>query len=396
MNWNLAEFRLFGIDVKVHWSFVLVLAFGAFLYGSGPAGWIGGSLYGVLSMLLLFASVTLHEYGHALTARRFGIGTRSILLLPIGGVANLERIPEKPSQELAVVSAGPLINVIIAIVLVPVALLLNRGNLGGVLSLDAVSANIQNPGLLTLVVFVLSTNLFLALFNLLPAFPLDGGRLLRALLAYMMPYTQATRTAVVIGRLLAVLMAIYGIFSGAIGLLLIAFFVYVGGSAELEAVSNRAVLRQYKASRALTPGATSLYTSERIERVVELLMRSYQTDFPVRDLSGRFVGVLTRPRLITALRDSGPETRVVAVMQPAGDIPVCSPETDLATVWEQMGQSGSRVIAVADHGQVLGIITADDISEVFQVMSAAMAGTEHRPRPPAGTGNDSQETPGYV
>ncbi len=396
MNWYLAEFRLFGIDVKVHWSFVLVLAFGAFLYGSGPAGWLVGGLYGVLSMLLLFASVTFHEYGHALTARRFGVGTRSILLLPIGGVANLERIPEKPSQELAIVAAGPLVNMIIALVLAPVALLLNGGSPAGVLSMNAVGANIQNPGLLNLVVFVLSTNVLLALFNLLPAFPLDGGRLLRALLAYGMPYTQATRTAVVVGRLLAVLMAIYGIFSGAIGLLLIAFFVYVGGSAELESVSNRAVLRQFKAGRALTPGATSLYTSERIERVVELLMHSYQTDFPVRDLSGRFVGVLTRPSLINALRETGPETRVVDIMQPAGDIPVCSPETDLATVWEQMGQSGSRVIAVADHGQVLGIITADDISEVFQVMSAAMAGNDQRPQPPAATGSDAQEARKYV
>ncbi len=396
MNWYLAEFRLFGIDVKVHWSFVLVLAFGGFLYGSGPAGWLVGSFYGMLSMLLLFASVTLHEYGHALTARRFGVGTRSILLLPIGGVANLERIPEKPSQELAIVAAGPLVNVIIAVVLTPVAMLLNGGNLAGVLSMNAVGANIQSPGLLNLVVFLVSTNLLLAIFNLLPAFPLDGGRLLRALLAYVMPYTRATRAAVVVGRLLAVLMAIYGMFSGAIGLLLIAFFVYVGGSAELESVSNRAVLRQFKASRALTPGATSLYTSERIERVVDLLMSSYQTDFPVRDLSGRFVGVLTRPRLISALRETGPETRVVDVMQAAGDIPMCSPETDLATVWEQMGQSGSRVIAVADHGQVLGIITADDISEVFQVMSAAMEGTDQRPQPPAAAADDAQETRNYV
>jgi len=191
-------------------------------------------------------------------------------------------------------------------------------------------------------------------------------------------------------------MAIYGIFSGAIGLLLIAFFVYVGGSAELEAVSNRAVLRQFKASRALTPGAISLYTSERVERVVDLIMSSYQTDFPVRDLSGRFVGVLTRPRLVSALREIGPEARVVDVMQPAADIPLCTPETDLATVWEQMGQSGSRVIAVADHGQVLGIITADDISEVFQVMSAAMDGPDRRPQPPAPTPSDSQETRNYV
>ena len=396
MNVNLAEFRLFGIDVKVHWSFVLVLAFGAFVYGVGPAGWLLGGLYGVLSILLLFFSVTLHEFGHALVARRFGIQTRSILLLPIGGVANLERIPEKPAQEIAIVAAGPLVNVLIAVVLLPVALLLSGGNIWGVFSLDAMGANIQSPGLFNLVTFLLSTNILLAIFNLLPAFPLDGGRLLRALLAYAFPYTRATQLAVIVGRLLAVLMAIFGIFTGAIGLLLIAFFVYVGGSAELEAVSSRAVLRQFRAGAALTPNAVTLYTSEQLERVMQLIMSSYQTDYPVRDLSGQFVGVLTRPRLIGALRELGPESRIVDVMQPAATVPRCSSDTDLATVWEMMSQSGSRVVAVADQERVLGIITSDDISEVFQVMGAAMEGRAQHQGPPSTASINTQNTGNHV
>lgn len=388
MNVNLAEFRLWGIDVKVHWSFVLVLAFGAFVYGAGPAGWVTGSLYGVLTILLLFVCVTLHEYGHALAARRFGIGTRSILLLPIGGVANLERIPEKPGQEIVIVAAGPLVNVALAVLLLPVALVVGNG--AGVFNFNAMGASIQNPGFFNLLVFLISTNILLALFNLLPAFPLDGGRLLRALLAYTMPYVRATQTAVAVGRLLAVMMAIFGIFSGAIGLLLIAFFVYVGGSAELEAVSSRAVLRQFRAREALTHNAVTLYTSERLERVMELIMNSYQTDYPVRDLAGKFVGVLTRPRLINALRESGPETRVVDAMMPASAIPHCSPDADLASVWEQMSQTGSRVVAIVDHDDVLGIITSDDISEVFQVMGAAMASRSQAPTTssePTGTGD---------
>ena len=384
MNVNLAEFKLLGIDVKVHWSFVLVLAFGAFLYGTGPAGWLVGGLYGVLTMLLLFVCVTLHEYGHALTARRFGVGTRSILLLPIGGVANLERIPEKPAQEIAIVAAGPLVNLVVALLLAPLALLVNGANGAGLFSMNAAGANIQNPGLLNLLVFLISTNILLAVFNLLPAFPLDGGRLLRALLAYAMPYTRATRTAVAVGRVLAILMAVYGIFGGGIGLLLIAFFVYVGGSAELEAVSNRAVLRRFRARDAITPGAVTLYTSERLERVTEVIMQSYQTDYPVRDLAGQFVGVLTRPRLVAALRDQGSAARVVDVMQPAAAIPRCTLDTDLAAVWESLGQSGSRVVAVVDQGQVVGIITSDDISEVFQVMGAALTG---RAQPPADGGD---------
>ena len=395
MNVNLAEFKLLDIDVKVHWSFVLVLAFGAFLYGSGPAGWLIGGLYGVVTMLLLFASVTLHEYGHALTARRFGIGTRSILLLPIGGVANLERIPEKPGQEIAIVAAGPLVNLAISVLLTPFVLLLNGGNGAGVFTMNAVNANIQSPGLLNLLVFLISTNLLLAIFNLLPAFPLDGGRLLRALLAYVRPYPQATQIAVVVGRLLAVSMAVYGIFTGAIGLLLIAFFVYVGGSAELEAVSSRVVLRRFRASDALTHNAITLYTSERLERVTQLIMNSYQIDYPVRDLAGRFVGVLTRPRLIDALREYGPDARIVDVMLPAASVPRCASSSDLATVWEMMGRTGSRVVAVATQDQVMGIITSDDISEVFQVMGAALEADRRPPAPPANR-TETQEMHGYI
>lgn len=395
MNVNLAEFKLLGIDVKVHWSFVLVLAFGAFLYGSGPAGWLLGGLYGVLTMLLLFASVTLHEYGHALTARRFGVSTRSILLLPIGGVANLERIPEKPGQEIAIVTAGPLVNLVIAMLLAPFVLLLNGGNGAGVFTMNAVSANIQSPGLLNLLIFLISTNLLLALFNLLPAFPLDGGRLLRALLAYVRPYPQATQIAVAVGRLLAVAMAVYGIFTGAIGLLLIAFFVYVGGSAELEAVSSRAVLRRFRAGDALAHNAVTLYTSERLDRVTQLIMNSYQTDYPVRDLAGQFVGVLTRPRLVDALRTYGPDARIVDAMTPAASVPRCTPDSDLASVWETMGRTGSRVVAVATQDQVLGIITSDDISEVFHVMGAALEARQPPPAPPADH-TEPQELRGYV
>ncbi|HQY94222.1 site-2 protease family protein [Caldilinea sp.] len=395
MNVNLAEFKLLGIEVKVHWSFVLVLAFGAFIYGAGPAGWLIGGLYGVLTMLLLFLCVTLHEYGHALTARRFGISTRSILLLPIGGVANLERIPEKPAQEIAIVAAGPLVNLVLAMLLTPLALLVNGGSGDGLFNMNAMGVSIQNPGLLNLLIFLISTNLLLALFNLLPAFPLDGGRLLRALLAYVLPYTRATQMAVVAGRLLAVLMAIYGIFTGAIGLLLVAFFVYVGGSAELEAVSSRAVLRRFRAGDALTSNAIVVYTSERLARVTELIMNSYQTDYPVHDLAGQFVGVLTRPRLIAALREVGTEARIVDVMQPASTIPRCTRDADLATVWEKMGQSGSRVVAVVEQEQTLGIITSDDIAEVFHVMGAVLEGRMQRPGPPAGSA-DTQETQPYA
>lgn len=381
MGANLAEFRLLGIDVKIHWSFVLVLAFGAFLYGSGPAGWVVGSLYGVLTFLLLFVCVTLHEYGHALTARRFGIQTRSILLLPIGGVANLERMPEKPIQEFLIVIAGPLVNFAIAALLVPVVFLFGAEAASGLGQTRVLMDNLARPSVINLLLYLFLTNVLLGFFNLLPAFPMDGGRLLRSLLAMVMPYVQATRVAVLVGRLMAVAFALYGIFGGGISLLLIAFFVYVGGSAELEAVSSRAVLRGVRAGAAVSPGAINLYTSERVERAMELVMSTYQTDYPVLDLGGRFAGVLTRQRLIYALRELGPETRIVDVMVPSAEIPECSPQADLASVWEMMSQRGSRIVAVREGAQFLGIITNDDVGEVFQVVGAAIEGRQRRQPP---------------
>ncbi len=389
MGKNLAEFRLLGIDIKVHWSFILILAFGAFLYGAGPAGWLVGSLYGVLTFLLLFVCVTLHEYGHALTARHFGIQTRSILLLPIGGVANLERMPQKPNQELLITIAGPLVNFAIAALLVPIIFLFGTEAARGLGQTSVLVDNMREPSLLNLLLYLFLTNVLLGLFNLLPAFPMDGGRLLRALLAMVMPYTRATRAAVLVGRLVAVGMAFYGIFSGSITLLLVAFFVYVGGSAELEAVSSRAVLRGVRAGSAIAPGAVSLYTSERVERAMDLILTTYQTDYPVLDLGGRFSGVLTRQRLIHALRELGPDTRVVEVMAPSSDIPEVSPGTDLATVWEMMSQQGSRIVAVRDGVQFLGIITSDDISEVFQVVGAAIEGRQRRHPPTKPSSNAS-------
>lgn len=393
MGANLAEFRLLGIDVKVHWSFILILAFGAFLYGAGPAGWLVGGIYGVVTFLLLFVCVTLHEYGHALTARHFGIKTKSILLLPIGGVANLEKMPEKPMQELLITIAGPLVNFAIAALLVPLVFLFGTEAASNLGQTSVLTDNLREPSVVNLLLYLFLTNILLGVFNLLPAFPMDGGRLLRALLAMTMPYPKATRAAVMVGRLVAVGMAVFGIFTGSITMLLVAFFVYVGGSAELEAVSSRAVLRGVRAGAAISPGAVKLYTSERVERALELVMTTYQTDFPVLDLGGRFSGVLSRQHLIYALRERGPETRVVEVMAPSSDIPEVGPDVDLATVWEVMSQRGSRVVAVRDGLQFLGLITSEDISEVFQVMGAAIEGRQRRQPPAATTTAATPDTP---
>jgi stage IV sporulation protein FB len=375
----LVLFRLFGIEVRVHWSFLLVLVYGAVIYSAGSSGAVTGAVYGILVTILLFVCVTLHEFGHALVAKYFKVNVSNITLLPIGGVANLERMPDKPVQELLIAIAGPLVNFVLAAILLPFVLLVVGMSASGLQGsgeavLRQALAGMMEPGLGNLAVYLFVTNIFLGLFNLLPAFPMDGGRILRALLAMALPYVQATRIAVTVGRLFAVLMAFWGIFGGGIILLLIAFFIYVGGGAEQEAVESRAVLRNVTAGQALTHSAVNLYSSERVNRAVDLTMNSYQTDFPVLDLGGAFIGVLTRPRLIQALREIGPEARVVDVMMRAEQVPTVPPTATLAEVWEKMAGSGSRVAAVKQQQQFLGILTLDDISEVFSVLGAALAG----------------------
>ncbi|MGB5050280.1 MAG: site-2 protease family protein, partial [Caldilineaceae bacterium] len=213
MGSSLRLFRVWGIDVRVHWSFVLILVYGAFIY-AGHSNPVVGALYGIVVILLLFVCVLLHEFGHALTAKYFNVNVPNITLLPIGGVAQLERMPRQPFQEFLIAIAGPAVNFVLTLLLLPVALL--------VVGLGVESANISSlftyaqtrmmtPSLDGLLVYLAITNLALGLFNLLPAFPMDGGRVLRALLAMAMPYVRATRIAVMVGRMMAILLAFLGL-----------------------------------------------------------------------------------------------------------------------------------------------------------------------------------------
>jgi Zn-dependent protease/predicted transcriptional regulator len=386
MSGSLKLFRIWGIDVQVHWSFLLILVYGAIVYSGGPAGPAAGALYGIIIVLFLFACVVLHELGHAVMAKYFKVNVPYITLLPIGGVAQLERMPRQPAKELLIGIAGPAVNFVLAIILAPIALLvfgLQVQNGNAAATFNSFMAQMETPGITGLLLYLAFTNVILGVFNLLPAFPMDGGRILRALLAMTMPYIQATRIAVLVGRVMAVLFAIWGIVGGGIILLLIAFFVYVGGHGELESVESRFVLKDILAKDALTPTAQVLYTSEKIDKVVNLIMTSYQTDFPVFDLSNQFVGVLTRGRLVGALKTQGPEARVAETMIPAAQIPVVAPTDSLATVWDKMLETHSRVVTVKEGTSFLGLITMEDLTEVIQVMGAAKERTMLQAETPA-------------
>src|SRR5512142_725469 len=233
MKWSFKVGRILGINVYIHATFLLLLGF------VGLEHWLAAhtleaALNGVLFFGGLFLCVLLHEYGHALAARRFGIATRDITLLPIGGLARLERMPDKPSQELVVAIAGPLVNVVIAVSLF-LGLYLS-GHWQPLSSLTTTSGN--------LVERLLAVNVFLVLFNLLPAFPMDGGSVLRSLLAMRMQYTRATRIAARTGQAMAVLFGFAGLFGNPM-LLLIALFVWIGAGQEAAAVEMKAGLAGY-------------------------------------------------------------------------------------------------------------------------------------------------------
>ena len=374
MGSSLKIVRIGGIDVQVHWSFFLILLYGAYLFSRGVDNMLAGAVYGVVVMLVLFVCVLLHEFGHAFTAKYFGVRVPHITLLPIGGVAQLERMPRKPMQEFLIAIAGPAVNFVLALLLLPIILLavslsIRAGEIST--TLPGLMRSMQSVSLTGFVLTLAGMNILLGIFNLLPAFPMDGGRILRALLALRLRYVQATRIAVLVGRGMAILFVIRGIFAGDIFLLLIAFFVYVGGRGELEAVEGRYVLDDFSARQAVNKEARVLYTSEPISRAVDFIMTTYQGDFPVYDLGRNLVGVLTRPRLVATLRGRGQKGRIVDVMIPSAQVPVTTADSSLADVWEEMTRAGSRVIIVEDEGQFLGLITLDDISELIQVMGAA-------------------------
>ena len=256
-------FKLFavkGIDIKVHITFPLILIWAAIQFGVlAGAGWTG-ALFGVIVVTLLFVIVTLHELGHSFAALRYNVPVQDIILLPIGGVAQLKRIPENPIQEFVIAVAGPAVNFVLAILLalIMIPLGISFENPATLLNnLDSITlTNVFN--------FVFIYNLFLALFNLIPAFPLDGGRIFRALLALRLPYPRATSIAVSVGRTFAFLLGLYGFLGGGFFLIILAIFIYIGAGQEGTMVQVRSILRGVRVSDAYSRQVRTLTSGDRL------------------------------------------------------------------------------------------------------------------------------------
>lgn len=358
MSWSFKLGRFAGIDVFIHVTFLLLLGFIG-LTAYLDTGTAVGTLAGVGYILALFASVLLHEYGHALTARRFNIQTRDITLYPIGGVAKLERMPDKPIQELWVALAGPAVNVVIA------ALLFGYLWLTGALSPLSQMGLTDGPFLERL----MYANVSLVLFNLLPAFPMDGGRVLRALLALRLDYTRATQVAATLGQGMALLFGFIGLFSNPF-LLFVAFFVWMAASQEASLVQMKHALGGIPVSRAMLTDFRTVSQYDPLVRVTDLIVGGFQEDFPVVD-EGRVVGVLTRHDLLNALSQRGVGARVGEVMQRSFQI--ADPYEMLEPVFIRLQAGSCHTVPVVNQGQLVGLVTASNIGEFLMIQAAMRA-----------------------
>jgi Zn-dependent protease/CBS domain-containing protein len=358
MAWSVPLGRLFGIPIRVHLSLVLLL------------GWIAaaGSQKGLPGIALvavgMFACVIAHELGHGLVARRLGVRVLDITLLPFGGVARMAAMPRKPRHELWIALAGPAVNFVLAPAFFAAHWLFEPRH-PDLLSLTA-------PGLGMLA----ALNLLIGAFNLLPAFPMDGGRVLRALLAERTAYLPATRAAAHMGQLLALCLATYGVIGGEPVFLFVAMFIFLGAVEESSRTQTAALLEGVAVGEAMMTRFSTLQRADSLGRAADLLLAGTQSDFPVME-GDEVAGILTRQRLIRALARGGREPYVSEVMTPAPE-PV-SPTTPLDEALRTMLADGAPFLPVYAEEGLCGLLTRENAAELVMVRSA-LARKERRGR----------------
>ncbi len=369
MRGSLKLFTWFGIPVFLHWSFGLI-----FVY----ALWIGYSnnldalntLWLMGYFVALFGCVLLHEYGHALTARRYGVRTQDIILTPIGGIARLERMPEKPVQEFLVAIAGPMVNVVLAALLFFLGKLLFEGDrwvlFNWMLEQNMIfggegedmnileETGITPSGLLYYLPVLVLTNIALVVFNLIPAFPMDGGRIFRALLAMRMGRVRATQVAAWMGQGIAVLFVVVGLWKNAFSLALIGIFVFTTARAENNMVRLDALVRRFKARDLMRPQFTRLSVNDWMQTPIALLQKGLERHFLVFDLQDHLVGVLEEPQIVEAMKKRDLSAEIERYVK--HDVGVVSQDEGLEYVFHLLQQRGTGLLAVTDQGVLVGVI----------------------------------------
>ena len=354
-SWKIGTFA--GIAVYMHATFLLLLGWIALSHWMQYQSLLP-TLLGVGFIVALFLCVVLHEYGHALAARKFGIATKDITLLPIGGLARLERIPDKPNQELWVALAGPAVNVVIAALL------------GAYLFLTGHFQPVQQMALThgAFLERVMFANLFLIAFNMVPAFPMDGGRVLRALLAKRMEYAKATRVAASIGQGLAFVFGFLGLFTNPF-LVFIAFFVWIGAAQEAAMAETKSLLSSVTAKDAMIPEFRTLSPRDELSQAVKLVLNGWQQDFPVVE-EGRVIGMLLRADMIATLASGEVHASVQQVMRE--DFPVASPVESLQSVFTRLHDTQVATVPIVENGRLVGLITLENMTE-YMMLHAALS-----------------------
>ncbi len=360
MKWSLNLGRIFGIKIKVHWTF-FILIFWIVFSEVGRGSNTPSIIWNVLLVLTVFLCVVFHELGHALMARRFGVVTKRITLLPIGGVASLERMPEKPKQEFLVAIAGPLVNVAIAIIIFPLL-----GNLHQYIPQNQdqmMQAAINGNNFMF---YLFSVNVILVIFNLIPAFPMDGGRILRALLAFNMNRMKATQIAANIGKFLAFVFFVFGLFFNP-WLALIGVFVYFGAHSENIITQQMELLRDHIVQEAMMTKFESLQPEETVEEAKNKLLQGEAQVFLIME-ENNVVGLLPRMNIIEALRQHQGNSQVKDVM--LTDYETIKPSENLARIFMHILGKKQPIFPVVNDGQLLGAIDRENINEFLMVQSA--------------------------
>jgi Zn-dependent protease/CBS domain-containing protein len=366
-RWAWKVGRVFGIGIYVHATFWLLVAWIGLSY-LAASGSPMAALGGIALVLSVFGIVVLHELGHALVARSFGIRTRDITLYPIGGVASLERIPERPVQELLVTLAGPAVNIVLAALLFVVLALRNE-------PIDANALLLPNGSFLVKLFFV---NLTIAAFNLIPAFPMDGGRVLRALLALRMEYVRATEVAARIGQALAIVFGLLGLYANPM-LIVIALFVWLGAKQESSFAQLKSALAGLPVRRAMLTDLRTLSPDDSLEHAANLLIAGSQRDFPVVDAE-RPVGLLTRAELSEGLARDGAAAPVAAWMKRNFD--VVGPLEKVDMVINRLHEDETAMLVVDEYGRLVGMLTPENLEELLMVARALRPRIEGRPAVP--------------
>ena len=335
MVWSFPIATVRGTVIRIHVTFFLLLAWIGAMHAM--RGGMAEALAGIAFISVVFACVVLHEFGHAAAASRYGIATPDITLLPIGGVARLERIPEEPWREIAIAVAGPAVNVAICLLLVLVL---------GAVPAPAEGLAVEDPrtGFLARLFWV---NAFLVIFNMIPAFPMDGGRVLRALLTLRMGHRRATHAAATVGQAVAIMLGFAGLF-GAPLLIFIALFVWLGAAGEAADVDLRATTR-------------GMIADEAMETRFEALLRTPQQDFPVVDGAGRLLGLLTRDAIIHTLRQAGPQTPVADAIR---DIPRVPRRMPLLDALKSLQDAPAIAVEESD-GRLAGLLTPANLADLL-------------------------------